>query len=168
MAKNKIVENIITKKEITITDDYDYQVKFVIDEQKKSLTVIDDSYKSYFYQWYNIGNQTFTEFLISVSKYYLGCKIFKETDYVLDLPKAKKYFKEIAIRHFRKGLTKEERGNVLSEINEFDGNNATDWYYHISSIWGIEHYELDSEDYATPTKLNANCERILKKDKNER
>ena len=158
---NKISENIITKRQITITTKEYYTIIFTIDEEEKSLCVIDDYYDSYCYKWHNIGEQSFVEFLCEISKSYLGGKLFKESDYLLDLSRAKKMFKDTAIRHFEKGLTKEEKGEILKEINSFEFEDSTAWYLHISSMDGIRHEDLDCESYPCPKKLKSNCKRIL-------
>ena len=159
---SSICEKIIGKRQIAITTEESYTVIFIIDEEEKSLYIIDDYYESFFYKWNNIGNQSFISFLCEISKSYLGGKIFKASDYVIDLSRAKKMFKDTAIRHFEKGLTKEEKGEILKEINSFEFEDSIAWYLHISSMNGIRHEDLDCESYPWPKKLKPKHERILK------
>lgn len=158
---DRITENKILKREIVITDDGEYKIKFIIDEEECSLTVIDDYDRAYSHSWDAIGDRTFIDFLLSISKGYLACKLFGESDYILDLKESKKRAKRLIVTHFENGRTKEEKGKVLKEINAFDIEDSQMWYIFISGVDCVDHSRIDWDSYPVCKKLRWQCQKIL-------
>lgn len=158
---DKIYDETITKREITIIDDLDYNIKFIIDEKKLSLTVIADYDNCYCHSWSNIGNDTFTDFLLRVSPYYLGSKLFSRADYKFNLSKSKKRAKELLVPMFIEKYSKKERGEVLKEINAFDIENEYAWFEFITNVDCVDHSRIEYDSYPIEKDLKQHCKRIL-------